>query len=463
MNCLNVYFIGIGGIGMSALARWFVHEGMRVAGYDRTSTPLTRTLEAEGISIHYDDDPALIPTPFRDPQSTLVIYTPAVPEDHRELSMFRREGFTVVKRAEALGRLCRDKHVMAVAGTHGKTTTTTLAAWLNASLGEKGCAFLGGISRNFGSNLVLGSGERAVVEADEFDRSFLQLSPDAAVVTSADADHLDIYGSRDSLLEAFQQFVNRIRPGGTLILKQDVPLKAPLGTGVYSYSLDGATSFRAENITPAGGGRYRFDLVTPDGTVSDCTLGIPGLVNVENAVAACALAWAAARAENKPLDADRLRAGLESFEGVKRRFEIWLDTPRTVYMDDYAHHPRELRAALESLRDMYPGRRITAVFQPHLYTRTRDFYPEFADALSLADEVILLPVYPAREEPIEGVDSGLVADLLTVPHRTIPRERLTAEVERASVDVLVTFGAGDIDNYPAEIARRLKEKLFPDE
>lgn len=448
---------------MSALARWFVHEGTMVAGYDRTSTPLTRDLEAEGIAVHYSDDPESIPAPFRDPKSTLVIYTPAVPEDHRELAMFRSEGFTVVKRAEALGCLCRDKYVMAVAGTHGKTTTTTLTAWLNASLDENGCAFLGGISRNFGSNLVLGSGDRAVVEADEFDRSFLQLSPDAAVVTSADADHLDIYGCRDALLEAFGQFVNRIRPGGTLILREGVPLEAAPGTSVYSYSLDGPTSFRAENIIPAGGGRYRFDLVTPDETVSDCTLGIPGLINLENAVAACALVWAAARAEGKPLNPDALRAGLASFEGVKRRFEIWLDTPRTVYMDDYAHHPRELRAALESLRDMYPGRRITAVFQPHLYTRTRDFYREFAAALSLADEVILLPVYPAREEPIEGVDSGLIADLLTVPHRTIPRERLTAEVERASVDVLVTFGAGDIDNYPAEIARRLKEKLSPDE
>ena len=455
----NSYFLGIGGIGMSALARYFLHEGRRVAGYDRTPSPLTEALAREGAAIHYDDDIQQIPEPFRDPERTIVVYTPAVPTDHSEYQYFLTHGFTVEKRSQMLGHLAAGKYVMAVAGTHGKTTTTTLVAWLNRAVTGGGSAFLGGISKNFGSNLVLGAGDRLAVEADEFDRSFLRLWPDVAVITSADADHLDIYGTHEAVKAAFAQFAGQIRAGGTLILKQGVELAIdnPAIT-IRRYACDEPCDFYARNFRLEAGGRYRFDLVLPDGEVTDCTLGVRGRVNIENAVAAVALVWCAARREGTTLDAARLRAALASFEGVKRRFEIYIDTPRCLYMDDYAHHPRELAATLTSVAEMFPGRRITALFQPHLYTRTRDLYAEFAEALSHADEVVLLPIYPAREEPIEGITSAIIAERITVPCRIVERAQLAETVAAMPTDVVISFGAGDIDGCCGAIAERLKEK-----
>jgi len=493
---------------MSALARYFMHEGRQVAGYDRTPSPLTRQLESEGASIHYEDDPQRIDAPFRDAASTLVVYTPAIPPDHREWAWLREHGFHIVKRSQALGHIAQGKTVMAVAGTHGKTTTTTLTAWLNHEAGGTDCksapagegsgnsdsnaderdgssgfaarhpplagrtapsepyfggsdgegwgsAFLGGISKNFDSNLVLGRGPRLAVEADEFDRSFLQLHPDAAVVTSADADHLDIYGTHEAVKEAFAQFVRQIKPGGALIIKQGVDLGVDIEKinpqiRAYRYSYDQPCDFYARNITLLEGGYYRFDLVCPDMALEGSTLGIPGWVNVENAVAAVALVW------TQGFDAAKLKSALARFKGVKRRFEFWINTPRLVYIDDYAHHPRELEAAITSIKRMFPGRRLTAVFQPHLYTRTRDFYREFAAALSKADRVVLLPIYPAREEPIEGINSEKIAQYLTAPHTVVPKERIAATLGAMDdLDVVVTFGAGDIERYCQQIAKEL--------
>lgn len=454
MDFSHVYFVGIGGIGMSAIARYFRHEGMQVAGYDRTSTPLTRELEGEGIAVHYEDDVRLVPEPFLDKSRTLVVYTPAVPEEHSELAMFRREGFELVKRSKILGVIAKDKYVMAVAGTHGKTTVTTMAAWFDRVAGRGGSAFLGGISKNFNSNLVLGAGNTLAVEADEFDRSFLQLYPDAAVITAVDADHLDIYGDYDAVRAAFSEFVSQIKPGGSLVLKNGVDLgirNAELK--VYRYAYDTPCDFYAKNIRPLNGGHSMFDLVCPDRTVEGCRTGIPGWINVENAIAAAALLWCSGGFAD-----DKIREAIASFRGVKRRFDFYINTPQIVYMDDYAHHPEELRAAITSLRGMFPERKLTVVFQPHLYTRTRDFAPEFARALSLADEVLLLPIYPARELPIEGVDSELILKDVTVPHRLIRKEELLPFVQAGESDVLVTFGAGDIDVYCGPIAEALRKK-----
>ncbi len=459
MEFSKVYFLGVGGIGMSALARYFLHEGRQVAGYDRTPSRLTAELEAEGVAVHYDDDVRAIPGAFLDPSDTIVVYTPAIPQEHSEFRYFLDHGFTIEKRSQMLGHLAEGKYVMAVAGTHGKTTTSTLVAWLNRALTGGGSAFLGGISKNFGGNLVLGGGLRLAVEADEFDRSFLRLFPDVAVVTSADADHLDIYGTHEAVKEAFSQFVRQIRQGGALVIKQgvDVAIDNP-GIRVYRYAYDTPCDFFARNIRLLEGGYYRFDLVTPGGAVEDCTLGIPGWVNIENAVAACAAVWCAAQAEGAAFDPDKLRKALASFEGVKRRFEFYVNTPKQVYMDDYAHHPRELAATLTSVRKMFPGRRITALFQPHLYTRTRDFFEGFAEALSHADEVVLLPVYPAREEPIPGVTSEIIAECVTVPCRIVDRGHLADEVAAMNTDVVVSFGAGNIDACCDALAERLNAK-----
>ena len=477
----NIYFLGIGGIGMSALARYFLREGKRVAGYDRTPSLLTGELEAEGAAIHYEDDVRRIPGPFRDPAATMVVYTPAVPDDLGEFRYFRDGGFSIEKRSQMLGHLSEGKYVMAVAGTHGKTTTSTLVAWLNRALTGGGSAFLGGISKNFGGNLVLdgkgvqeirpaaggvsdvsGSrplGGRLAVEADEFDRSFLRLHPDVAVVTSADAAHLDIYGTHEAVKEAFAQFVRQIRPDGYLIIKQglDIVIDNPEIT-VYRYAYDTPCDFYARGVRLLEGGHYRYDVVTPSGVIEGCTLGVPGWVNIENSVAAVASVWCAAKAEGAEPDADALRGALASFSGVKRRFEFYVNTPKLDYMDDYAPHPRELAATLASVRRMFPGRRITALFQPHLYTRTRDLYVEFAEALSHADEVVLLPIYPAREEPIEGVSSELIAGLVTVPCRIVERGRLADEVAAMPTDVVISFGAGNIDACCGALAERLRAK-----
>ena len=459
MEYANIYFLGIGGIGMSALARYSLHEGRRVAGYDRTPSALTEALEAEGAAIHYEEDVRLIPEAFLDPATTMVVYTPAVPRDHAEYRYFLEHGFRIEKRSQMLGHLSAGKYVMAVAGTHGKTTTSTLVAWLNRALTGGGSAFLGGVSKNFDSNLVLGGGARLAVEADEFDRSFLRLYPDVAVVTSADADHLDIYGTHEAVKEAFSQFIGQIRPGGSLIIKQGLDLRIDnSGITVWRYALDTPCDFYAARVRLLEGGHYRYDIVTPDGVIADCTLGLPGWVNIENSVAAVASVWCAARHEGVALDAERLREGLASFAGVKRRFEFYVNTPKQVYMDDYAHHPRELAATLLSLRRMFPGRRITALFQPHLYTRTRDLCDGFAEALSHADEVVLLPIYPAREEPIEGVTSEIIAERVTVPCRIVPREALADAVAAMPTDVVVSFGAGNIDACCGAIAGKLKQK-----
>ena len=459
MEYANIYFLGIGGIGMSALARYFLHEGRRVAGYDRTPSALTEALEAEGAAIHYEEDVRLIPEAFLDPATTMVVYTPAVPRDHAEYRYFLEHGFRIEKRSQMLGHLSAGKYVMAVAGTHGKTTTSTLVAWLNRALTGGGSAFLGGVSKNFDSNLVLGGGARLAVEADEFDRSFLRLYPDVAVVTSADADHLDIYGTHEAVKEAFSQFIGQIRPGGSLIIKQGLDLRIDNpGITVWRYALDTPCDFYAARVRLLEGGHYRYDIVTPDGVIADCTLGVPGWVNIENSVAAVASVWCAARHEGVALDAERLREGLASFAGVKRRFEFYVNTPKQVYMDDYAHHPRELAATLLSLRRMFPGRRITALFQPHLYTRTRDLHAEFAEALSHADEVVLLPIYPAREEPIPGITSEIIARRVAVPCRIVNRDRLADEVAAMDTDVVISFGAGNIDACCGAIAEKLRAK-----
>ena len=454
MEYKNVYFLGIGGIGMSALARYFLHGGYAVAGYDRTPSHLTGELEAEGAAVHYEDDVRLIPEGFLDPKKTMVVYTPAVPQDHGEYRYFREHGFCVEKRSQMLGHLAEGKYVMAVAGTHGKTTTSTMVAWLNRALTGGGSAFLGGISKNFGGNLVLGDGGRLAVEADEFDRSFLRLYPDVA-----DADHLDIYGTHEAVKEAFSQFVRQIRPGGSLIIKRgvDIVIDNP-GIAVYRYSYDEPCDFYARNVQLLEGGHYRYDLVTPSGAFEGCTLGVPGWVNIENAVAAVASVWCAAKAGGTPLDADKLRGALASFSGVKRRFEFYVNTPKQVYMDDYAHHPRELAATLTSVRKMFPGRRITALFQPHLYTRTRDLHAEFAEALSHADEVVLLPIYPAREEPIPGITSEIIARRVAAPCRIVDRDHLADEVAAMDTDVVISFGAGNIDACCPALAERLKMK-----
>ena len=455
----NIYFMGIGGIGMSALARYFLHEKKMVAGYDRTETTLTRALQTEGAEVTYEDAVEHIPQPFRDPEHTMVVYTPAVPSDHPQMQFFREGGFLVEKRSQMLGHLSTGKLVMAVAGTHGKTTTSTLAAWLNHAAAGEGNAFLGGISRNFASNLVLGEGRRLVVEADEYDRSFLRLHPDVAVITATDADHLDIYGTVEAMVGAFEQFAAQIKEGGALILKEGVELPFDCSKRkLYRYSCEAGGDFHAENIELTEGGHYRYDIVLPDGRIEGCRLGILGKVHIENSVAAVAMLWCAARIEGKSLDKEAVKRALSSFEGVKRRMEVYINTPAQVYIDDYAHHPEELRATIESLRGIFPERRLTAIFQPHLYTRTRDLAEGFAEVLDLADEVILVPIYPAREEPIEGVSSEMIGAMLNKEWQLVEREVLAEWLRGHETDVVVTFGAGNIDAVCADIAEVLRNK-----
>lgn len=445
---------------MSALARYFLHQGRKVGGYDRTPTELTAALEGEGAAIHYEDNMDLVAPEFRDPEQTIIIYTPAIPKEHSELRFFQNGGFEMFKRSEMLGVLTEGKNVMAVAGTHGKSSTSTLVAWLNHEVEGAGCAFLGAISKNFGSNLVLGSGDRVAVEADEFDRSFLRLHPDVAIITSVDADHLDIYGTYEAVKEAFAIFASQIKKGGALIIKEGVDIELPKsGVDIWRYSFDKHSDFYASRCELIEGGLYNFDVATPDGPITDCTLGIPGWVNVENAVAAVAAMWCAARREGKALDADKIRGALASFSGLKRRLELYVNTPKQLYMDDYAHHPREIEATMSSLRQMHPGRRMTVIFQPHLYTRTRDLYEGFAEALSKADRVILMPIYPARELPIEGVSSEMIARLITKDCAIVSREDLVRVLAQEPTDMVVTFGAGDIDLCCEDIANVLSKKV----
>lgn len=433
---------------MSALARFFAHEGYSVAGYDRTRTPLTAKLEAEGISVHYEDSVVQIPETYKDKPATRVIYTPAVPADHQELCYFRDHGFDVIKRSRALGLLCESKYTMAVAGTHGKSTTSTLVAWINsvASTDGGGSAFLGAISKNFGTNMVMGEGERMAVEADEFDRSFHQLHPAVALVTSADADHLDIYGTVENFERAFRQFVSQVTQCTIIKYGLDLP-------HTYTYSLDDdRADYHAENIRLQTGGYYLFDLNLRGKIVKECTLGIPGLINVENAVGAVALAC------QRGVQEDKLQEALATFHGIERRFDFWINEPHKVYLDDYAHHPRELTQMLTSVRAMFPERHITVCFQPHLYTRTRDFAAGFSEALSLADRVVLLPIYPARELPIEGISSNMIYENITTEKHLVEKGDLVAFLHTHPTDVVITAGAGDIDALRAAVYNELKIK-----
>ena len=453
----SLYFVGAGGIGMAALERYFLARGKRVAGYDRTPSDLTHDLEREGVHIDYDDDPALIPDYCRDPERTLVVYTPAVPSSHRGLTYFRDHGFEVVKRAALLGVVTSHSQALCFAGTHGKTTTSSMAAHILHS-SDIGCnAFLGGVLRNYDSNFLLSEASPfSVVEADEFDRSFHHLHPHVAVVTSTDPDHLDIYGTAENYLESFAHFTELIQPGGTLILHTGLALQPRTGKDVttYTYSRDEG-DFHATNIRK-GNGEITFDLVTPWENVPDISLGVPVDINIENAIAA----MAACRVVNTPLEA--MRMAIASFMGAKRRFEFWIKEPGEhgrVMIDDYAHHPDELRASITSVRDLYQGRHLTVIFQPHLYTRTRDFAPAFASALSLADEVILLPIYPAREEPIPGVNSEMILEQVTSTKKCIySKENLIKSIHLSNFDVLLTAGAGDIANLLPEICDQFKRQ-----
>ena len=446
------------GLGVSnrPLVELLARNGVKVIACDRKERAALG-----GAAAHYEALGAVLPLGegyLRDLDADVVFRTPGMRPDVPELLEAKAHGAVITSEMEAFFAVCPCP-ILGVTGSDGKTTTSTLVAWLNRGVTGGGSAFLGGISKNFGGNLVLGAGARLAVEADEFDRSFLRLYPDVAVITSADADHLDIYGTHEAVKEAFSQFVRQIRPGGFPIIKEgvDIVLDNPQIT-VYRYSYDVPCDFYARNVQLLEGGHYRYDIVTPGGVVEGCTLGIPGWVNIENSVAAAASVWCAAQAEGTTLDAERLREALASFAGVKRRFEFYVNTPKQVYMDDYAHHPRELAATLTSVRKMFPGRRITALFQPHLYTRTRDLYREFAEALSHADDVVLLPIYPAREEPIEGVTSEIIAQGVTVPCRIVERAALADTVAAMDTDVVVSFGAGNIDACCGAIAEKLKAK-----
>lgn len=449
----SVYFIGAGGIGMSALVRYFLSKGKKVGGYDRTPSELTLKLNEEGADIYYEEAPEHIPSNFQDPESTLVVYTAAMPEDHVLLQHFRRHGFTVYKRAQVLGMLTRSSKGLCVAGTHGKTTTSTMAAHL-LHQSHVGCdAFLGGISKNYGTNLLLSdTGEYVVIEADEFDRSFHWLTPYATVITSTDADHLDIYGTEEAYLESFAHYTSLIRPGGALIMHEGIRLAPRLQNGVrcYTYAADKG-DFHAENIR-IGGGEIVFDYVSPFGCIADVQLGVPVAINIDNGIAAMALA------QLSGATADEIRTAMASFRGIERRFDFKLKTDRVVYLSDYAHHPEEIRQSILSMRALYAGRKLTAVFQPHLYSRTRDFHQEFADSLSLLDEVILTDIYPARELPIEGVSSRLIYDRLRpgMPKTLCRTEEVPEVLKTRQIEVLITLGAGDIENYATRICEILE-------
>ena len=451
MDYKDIYFIGIGGIGMSAIARYYNFKGYRVSGYDRTPSDLTRALEEEGISVHYEDNTGLIPG---DSATTLVIYTPAIPSDMKELVYVREHGYRVIKRSAMLGEISRGQRCLAVAGTHGKTTTSTLLAHILTSCGEGCTAFLGGISKNYGTNLLMSHTPTIVAEADEFDRSFLQLHPEIAVITSMDADHLDIYSDLDHVREAFREFASQTT--GTVITRLGLDItSSDTKARVMRYSYDDARAdFYAGNIRCDDCGYFTFDLNWPDGVIHDCRCGVPGWVNVENSIAAAAIAL------TYGIRPDDIRNAIATFSGVKRRFDIHLNTPDCSYIDDYAHHPKELESAVSSIREMFPGRKLTAVFQPHLYTRTRDFADGFASALSAVDRLILLDIYPAREEPIPGVTSGIIFDRVTCPDKVmIPKTGLMTLLEKEPVDILVTFGAGDIDRFTGPITAMLEKRL----
>lgn len=447
----HIYFIGIGGIGMSAIARYYNFKGLKVSGYDKTPSELTHALESEGIEVHYEDNTDFIP---KDVENTLVVYTPAIPKDMGELVYVQEHGYRVIKRSRMLGEIAEGQRCLAVAGTHGKTTTSTLLAHIFQDSGEGCSAFLGGISKNYDTNLLVSRNETIVAEADEFDRSFLQLFPEIAVITSMDADHLDIYSDIRNMHDAFKAFASQV--SGTVITKLGLPV-GPEDTKArilrYSYD-DTSADFYASEITADECGYFTFTLNHPGGAVEGCKVGIPGWVNVENAIAASAIAL------TYGLEPEKVRHALGTFQGVKRRFDIHVNTPGCSYIDDYAHHPKEIAAAVSSMRDIFPGRKLTAIFQPHLYTRTRDFADEFAEALSNVDKLIMLDIYPAREEPIPGVTSEIIFDKVTAPEKVIMvKEELMDYLKDEPIDTLITFGAGNIDRFIGPITEMLCQRL----
>ncbi|MCQ2133538.1 MAG: UDP-N-acetylmuramate--L-alanine ligase [Bacteroidales bacterium] len=447
----NIYFIGIGGIGMSAIARYYRFKGLNVSGYDKTPSDLTRDLEKEGIGVHYEDDIDFIP---KDVEDTLVVYTPAIPADLKELVYVQEHGYRVIKRSRTLGEIAKGQRCLAVAGTHGKTTTSTLTAHILTDCGEGCTAFLGGISKNYGTNMLVSHNETVVAEADEFDRSFLQLFPEVAVITAMDADHLDIYGTVEAYQQAFRDFAAQVH--GTMIIKKGLPVTAAdTKAKIYTYSYDDAgADFHAENARPDNLGYFIYDLVTPMGTVKDIKVGIPGWVNAENSIAAAAICLVYG------IEPEKVKAAIGNYQGVKRRLDLHLNTEKLSYIDDYAHHPQELASAISSMRDIFPGRKLTAVFQPHLFTRTRDFADGFAQSLSMVDKLILLDIYPAREEPIPGVTSDIIFDKVTAPEKVLIRkEELMDYLAKEELDVLITFGAGNVDRYIGPITEMLKKRL----
>lgn len=454
-NIQSIYFIGIGGIGMSNLARYFMSKGKKVAGYDRTETSLTKDLVTEGAEIHYTDDIKLIPGYCKDKESTLVVYTPAVPGENEEVRYFRENGFTIQKRAQVLGIITKSSKALCCAGTHGKTTTSSMLAHILKQSHLDCNAFLGGILKNYGSNLMLSDkSEFTVVEADEYDRSFHWLHPYMALITSVDPDHLDIYGTEEEYLKSFEKFTSLIQPGGALVIKHNIKLSPKTGKDVriYTYSMDKG-DFHAQNIK-IGNGEIRFDFVTPKGTIDNIQLGVPVKINIENGIGSMALAWL------NGATAEELRHGMATFMGAKRRFDFLLKTDKIVMIDDYAHHPEELAASITSVKELYPDRKLTGIFQPHLYTRTRDFASEFARSLSLLDELILLDIYPAREKPIEGVTSKIIFDKVTCPKTLCNKEELLPLLEnKKDLEVLLTVGAGDIDRLLGPIKDILEQKI----
>ena len=446
----NVYFIGIGGIGMSAIARYFKRKGLEVSGYDRTPSDLTAALQEEGIGVHFEDDPAYIP---RETEETLVIYTPAIPADNQELTFVRENGYRVVKRSLSLGEITRGQKCLAVAGTHGKTTTSTLVAHILTESGDGCSAFLGGISKNYGTNLLVSPVPTVVAEADEFDRSFLQLHPAIAVITAMDADHLDIYGDLAHVQEAFRAFASQV--SGVLIKKFGLPVsKEDTKAKIHTYHFDNPEAdFHAENIRRGELGHYTFDLVYPRGIIKDITPGIPGWIYIENSIAAAAVCLVHGTSP------EAVKHAIGTFRGVQRRMDVHINRPGLTYIDDYAHHPQELATTISSIRGMFPGRKLTAVFQPHLYSRTQDLAADFAAALSAVDKLILLDIYPAREEPIPGVTSEIIFKDVTAPEKVlITKEELMDTLRQDHPDVLVTFGAGNIDRFVGPITEMLEKE-----
>jgi UDP-N-acetylmuramate--alanine ligase len=450
-----VYFIGIGGIGMSAIARYFLHKGIVVAGYDKTPSDLTKKLCVEGAKVHYEDNIELIPKECKDKNSCLIVYTPAVPKDHKELVFYQAGGFEIQKRAQVLGTLTRSLKGLCVAGTHGKTTTSSMAAHILHQSHVDCNAFLGGITKNYGTNYILShSSPYVVIEADEFDRSFHWLSPYASVITATDADHLDIYNTEEAYLESFQKYTTLIQPNGFLILHENLKMKASPQKGVttYTYSREKG-DFHAEKVK-IGNGEISFDLVSPLGDIQGIQLGVPVAINIENGIAAMALA------QISGATSEEIKAAMASFQGVDRRFDFRIRSDKMVYLSDYAHHPAEIRQSIISIKQLYEGKHIKAIFQPHLYTRTRDFYRDFADSLSLLDDIVIVDIYPAREKPIPGITSALIYDNLRpgVQKQLCTKDEICDIVRQGGFDVLVTLGAGDIEDYADKITEILRPK-----